>query len=99
MKLAEPTDHAERRVVEFTVERGGAEQSEWLPGADGEQRGGADDLSGPQIGAQTGLLQRRGVFEAQPVQRTVQVEQPVAFVRTGRAFGRHRGCHRTAARR
>ena len=77
----------------------GPSRPERLAGADGEQRGGADDLAGPQVGAQAGLLQRRGVFEAQPVQRAVQLQQAVAFVGIGRAAGRRRGPRRTAWRR
>ena len=41
---------------------------------DREQRRGPDDLAGPQIRGQTGLLQRRGVFERQPVEVAVQLQ-------------------------
>lgn len=42
----------------------GSEQPQRLACLDGEQHGGADDLAGPQVDGQAGLLQRRSVFEA-----------------------------------
>ena len=81
--LAEAADHTERRVVELAVEGRRPEQPQRLPGADGEQCRGADDLAGPDVDVQARRLQRRGVLEAQPVQAPMQLQQIVALLFTG----------------
>ena len=84
VELAESADHTEVRVVQFALEGRRTQQTQGLTSADGEQHRGADDLAGPQVGRESGLLARGGVFEAQPVQRAVQLHQVLAFARVCR---------------
>ena len=69
--LAVSADHPHGRVVQLAVQWRRSEQSERLAGQNREQCRSADNLAGPQVGAQSSGFQRGGILETQPVQGPV----------------------------